>query len=95
VSKVWYDDGYRFNPDADIRLDIINAVSAREPSKALRRAWPWVPAEPRDTFLTEMRTARGNDATVLVERFQHTVRAYWNDPPPVFPLWRRILRWPR
>jgi hypothetical protein len=81
-----------FDETADIRLDIITALTRADPVKALRKKWPWVLPEDRDKLVNAFRESRGDDAAVLVERFQHTVRAYWADPPPDAS-WRvRLLR---
>jgi hypothetical protein len=92
VARAWVDEP-GFDETADLRTAIATALSKPDPVKALRKAWPWVPAEPRDNLVDAFRNpARAGDAAVLIERFQHTIRAYWADPPPNVS-WRvRLLR---
>jgi hypothetical protein len=91
VARAWVDEP-GFDETADLRLDIITALTRADPAKALRKKWPWTLAEDRDKLVKDFRESRGDDAAVLVERFQHTVRLRWADPPPNVS-WRvRLLR---
>ena len=89
-----------FDPAADLTPLIRAALAKPNPRSALAAAFPWVPMPARLQLVMRARTARGPDRTLLVERYQHAVRAEWadrymdGDPAPRWVRLRRALGWP-
>lgn len=96
MARVWADDAPapKFDVTEDITGRIFHALYSASPPSTLRDLWPWVPRRSRLRFVVQARTAqRDGDLTVLMQRYQHTVRAEWIDRyEPLDTAWTRVRK---
>lgn len=92
MAREWLDDP--FDETADLGPTIRAALDTADPAATLQTAFPWVSSDARRRFVL-LASTREESLPVLVERFQHTVRAEWadrymaGDPTPSPSFWRR------
>lgn len=86
MATIW--GGAQFDPDADLKPQIINALAGANPQAKLSELWPWVPSQARLQLVARAKWASTpGEAEVLVARYEHTIRAHWREMQPSDRAW--------